>query len=169
MFFFRQTKKIVNVQGNLKLYYALVQSILTYGLIGWGGAYTCNIKPLQILQKRILKIIFNLPLRFPTEQLFKHCRILNLRQLFYASATVYLAKNRMFNEVISHNHETRKKARQNIREPMANRTIGQRSYYYIGHKIYNVIPSELRDAIYSASFKNKLKCWLRENDPIVIT
>ena len=34
----------------------MIESILRYGIVGWGAANKTNLKPLEIIQKRYLKI-----------------------------------------------------------------------------------------------------------------
>lgn len=168
MYIFKQTKKILSLRENLSLYYSLVQSLLTYGIIGWGGAYNNNLNPLIVIQKRILKIIFNLDIRFPTEDLYRYCNALSIRQLFYKSAILTISKNNLLLEKINHKHSTREKAKQSVRLPLVLRTIGQRSYFYIGHKLYNIIPGELKSKISKKSFKFEIKIWIGENNPLLL-
>lgn len=54
----RHYKTMVNVKQLKSIYYALVESQLSYGSIAWGGAYNHHISPIIILQKWILKIIY---------------------------------------------------------------------------------------------------------------
>ena len=53
------------------LYHSLFLSILNYGILVWGGANPTATKPLQILQKTILKRIYNKPKLYPTKNLFE--------------------------------------------------------------------------------------------------
>ncbi|CAH1114356.1 unnamed protein product, partial [Psylliodes chrysocephalus] len=65
------------------LYYSLVESHLRYGISIWGAAARIHINPLEILQKRFIKIIMSKPRRYPTNDLYKISEIMDLRQLFY--------------------------------------------------------------------------------------
>ena len=47
----------VNTQTLVQLYYAIVYPFLTYDCMVWGSTYCSNIKPLEILQKRTIRII----------------------------------------------------------------------------------------------------------------
>lgn len=62
--------------------YSIVQSILTYGIVGWGGAALCYIKPLTTVQKSIMKVIIDKPLRNPTESLFQDFKVMDIRQFY---------------------------------------------------------------------------------------
>ena len=46
-----------NIHILKKLYYALIQPFLVYGIIVWNNTYETTLNPLLILQKRVLRII----------------------------------------------------------------------------------------------------------------
>lgn len=48
------------------VYYALVQSILVYGIAFWGSAYQTHVNKLDTTLNALLKYIFNMPRLFPT-------------------------------------------------------------------------------------------------------
>ena len=49
-------RHFVNTQTLVQLYYAVVYPFLTYGCMIWGSTY-CSNKPIEILQKRTIRII----------------------------------------------------------------------------------------------------------------
>ena len=62
------------------IYYALVHSRLVYGIEIWGTAYATTIKPLEIAQKKAIRIIAGVGYREHTEPLFQDLEIRPLRQ-----------------------------------------------------------------------------------------
>ena len=56
------------------IYYSFFHSIISYGNIAWGGAYKNNLKLLQNIQNRILKIV--------NQNNFNRDNPLNLKQIF---------------------------------------------------------------------------------------
>ena len=62
--------------------YALFHSILNYGIIAWGGAYSNNVNLVENIQKKILKIINK-------NQFSQHSIPLNVRQLFQLESVTY--------------------------------------------------------------------------------
>ena len=47
----------MTIKTLIMIYYALFNSIISYGIIAWGGAYDNVMNSLQSIQNRILKII----------------------------------------------------------------------------------------------------------------
>ena len=48
----------------LKIYYALFNSVATYGIIAWGGAYPNVINPLNKVQKKLIKLLSSKILKY---------------------------------------------------------------------------------------------------------
>lgn len=55
---FKYMKNMFETKVLRTLYFTLVESPLRHGIIVWGGAYNNQIKPLEILQKWILNIMY---------------------------------------------------------------------------------------------------------------
>ena len=64
------------------VYYALCQSIFTYCILSWGGAAKSHLIKLEVAQRAILKVTTFRPYLFPSEDLYRSCGILSIRQLF---------------------------------------------------------------------------------------
>lgn len=57
LFVFYKLRCILSLKQLLQLYHALFCSRAFYGIVAWGGAFNNALSPLQVLQKRVLKII----------------------------------------------------------------------------------------------------------------
>lgn len=55
IFRFKNMREILDIHYQKILYYALVESRLSYGIIAWGSAAYCHLKKVEILQKKIFK------------------------------------------------------------------------------------------------------------------
>lgn len=64
------------------VYYALCRSLISYGIIAWGGTSKTTLLKLERAQRIIMKVILFKPLRYPTSELYKEFKILSVRQLF---------------------------------------------------------------------------------------
>jgi len=64
-----------------QLYYSLIYLFLTYDLSIWGNTYNSTLKPLVIVQKRVIRIITFLKPDEHSEPLFKELEIVKLTDL----------------------------------------------------------------------------------------
>ena len=160
MYLFKKMIQIVDKKNLIAIYHALVQSLLIYGLIGWGSAYATTMKPLEVTQRRILKIIYELNIRHPSDQIFTEYRILNIRKLYYKTAIMYLIKNRLTTGNTFYRYNTRYRQNDNLILPKVHLTIGQRHFEYVGQKVFNYLPQELKNKKLIRSFNKLLSQWL---------
>jgi hypothetical protein len=58
-YYFKQLKKILNANQLKLVYRALIESLLTFGIIAWGSVNTANLHNLQIAQNNMFKIILD--------------------------------------------------------------------------------------------------------------
>ncbi|KAJ8947323.1 hypothetical protein NQ317_014109, partial [Molorchus minor] len=124
------------------LYKSLVESHITYGIIGWGGVLNTHLQRLEVIQKRILKIILNKPYTYPSDELFQETNVCDIRQLYF-----YCISLKMFSEKkdkAKHDYQTRNRNIGNLPVVLMRTSTGQRSSNYLGPKIYNSIPVEIR-------------------------
>ena len=70
-------------------------------------------------------------------------QIMDIRQLFCLTILVRQHKNKSELEEIDHTYQTRYGSNTN-RIPKTEKTIVQRCYFYLGLKIHNFIPSDLK-------------------------
>ncbi|KAJ8983405.1 hypothetical protein NQ317_005870 [Molorchus minor] len=83
------------------MYFALIQSHLIYGIIGWGR---------ETAQKWTIKIMHNKNYTYPSEELYKEAKILDLRQLYARSLLLRQYKLKPnINMYPNYNYDTRNK------------------------------------------------------------
>lgn len=151
----------------LLLYYSLIHYHIEYLCIAWGSACKVHLKPLQVLQSRVLKFIFNLSMQFPSEDLYFKTKILPIKGIFNLQCVLVkdiLAEKCFHNIVlqpICHDHDTRNST--NLYFNASRINVGKNKITCIGPDLFNHLPMDLQDPdlnIYS--FKRKLKAWLLE-------
>ena len=155
---FKQVSTILDDKQRLIIYYGLVEAILKYGIIGWGGVNKTNLDPLIKCHKRILKIMFKKPITFPSKQLFKQYKILNIRQLYGQSLLKYQTKYNPQTTEQRHDYETRK--RNTIHIPRAQKTIGTKTFSYLAPRLYTVAQEHLKQSKNKATLKILIKAWI---------
>lgn len=155
VFVFKKLSKILSTVSLLKIFYALFNSIASYGIIAWGSAYENAVSSLVNLQVRILKIIF----KGKIEQI-KSRLILNVKQNYTLNVLMYnydLLKNLYKNS----ESRTRNKI---IALPYARLNVGKKRHCYKAIDIFNKLPNELKILNNSTQIiKKKIKKWLQES------
>ncbi|KAJ8976091.1 hypothetical protein NQ317_011580 [Molorchus minor] len=109
------------------MYYALVQTHLSYGIIAWGGVADCYYKKLEVIQKWILKIIYSKCYTYDSDDLFKESGLMDTRQLFGVALILHQRKNIVS---IEHLYSTRYKINKVFVPKMA-KTVGDKLNLFI--------------------------------------
>lgn len=153
----------VSSATKLKIYYAYVHSQLTYLNTIWGSACDKNIKLIQVLQNKCMKIVYKLPRLTPSSTLYNNS-ILPIRYLYRYETSFLIFKinnqiikfNRQFtlnNQI--HSYQTR--IVNNLRSIFSKNNVTKCSLFNQGVLIYNKIPNSLKTTKNVAIFKNFLK------------
>lgn len=160
IYFFKNIRNIMQMKTLKTIYYALAQSIITHGMIGWGGAAKTNIDPLYKAQKVLIKVITKKPYRFSTIQLFKDFPVLSIQQLYIKIISIHYIKDKLNHHTAQHNYETRHKHQHMT--PKTNTTYGQRHYHNLAPKIFNLIEKDIKDIhlIKKINLKHKIHTWI---------
>ena len=106
---FKYLKTYLDVAQLKIIYYALVQSLISYGIIGWGGVNESHLKQLNSIQKWIIRIIFGKSIIYPSELLYKESQLFDAKQLFYLKISLKTFNNKINIKQIEHNYDTRTK------------------------------------------------------------
>lgn len=150
------------------LYYALIHSHLTYLNEIWGTCHKNQLSILEVLQKRALKIIFNLPFRTHTIDVYKFTKIAPLNVSIRLNRGLYIYKIKfrlivsntqlgLVNELHSYNTRTRDKYVKILKKTT---TYGINSVINQATKEFNLLPSELTNCKSISIFKKKLHAML---------
>lgn len=155
---FKYFKQLLNIKQLRIMYYAFVESQLRYGILAWGGAYNSHLKNAETLQKWVLKIIYGKELAYPSDNLYQLASVLDIRQL-YCSAILLNQKTLKSKNQIEHQYSTRYKDN-SYHVPKVTKTIAQRCHTYLGPRLYNILPANIKTINSIDNFKNKIRKWL---------
>jgi len=161
---FKCLRTYLKVPDLSTLYYALVQSHLTYGISGWGGVNNFNISKLSMVQKWIIKVIYNKNKRYSTTQLFKECQFLNLRQLFCQRIAIRILNGKEQIDFYQHPHKTRSVTNQKSNTRRSNKVIGTKCISSIAPKLFNLIPNEIKKVKKIKKYKTLIKNWIYKSN-----
>lgn len=162
----RQIRCIFNKKFLIIIYRALVESVITYGIIVWGGIYNSFIEPLAVLKRLILKTIMFKDRQFPTELLYEEVKLLDLRNLYILKSLQFSYKNPILRPSINHNQATRSTLMDAVRVPRAGRTKNQYFITYLAPLFYNRLPIEIRELNNINIFTKRIAIFLLKNKNI---
>lgn len=161
---FKYLRKNINSLKHLNiLYNALVQSQLSYGVIGWGGVLDCHKRRLDVLQKYFLKIIHRKKITFPSKELYELAKVPDIRQVYALKIVLNIYERKINVKAKDHQYRTRT-AEKNFERPRSVKRIGQRCCTYIAPRLFPLVPQEIKNVKNKISFKRKLKKWIIDFD-----
>lgn len=144
---FRYLRSILDITHLKIVYYALVQSRLQYGILSWGGILDTHLTKMEVLQRRILKIMYNRKYDYSSDLVFGESQVLDIRQLYVHDIIVNVYRNRHSLRKIDHEYGTRHKVAGDVQVKKTRKAIGQRNYTYLGNRIFNYLPEAYRTYI----------------------
>lgn len=145
--------------NNLKtLYYSQIESLLSYGIVGWGGVNECFLNSVHVIQKWVLKVIYNKTMCYPTETLYIETEVKDLRQLFFQKILLSVFRDKIKLTSREPTYNTRSDSR--IVVPRSNKTIGQRSALYLAPRIFVLLPNDIKRIKSLKLFKKEIKKWI---------
>ena len=156
----------------LCLYNALFLSFLQYGLIAWGQTYASYTEPIFRLQKKAVRAISFQPRMSPSLPIFKDLKLLKLSDIFELRLLTFLFDsinktspdcfhNFYLFSSSAHQYSTRQASHGDLYMTQQNSLhYGLKSIRYLGSKLWNKLPVELRNAPSKLFFKRNLKIYL---------
>jgi len=148
-----------------KLYYTMIHPFISYGIEAWYSTYKNVTHRIFVLQKRAIRAINHLDYNAHTSVYFNENAILKLEDIYnYQNLMfMYKLKNSQLNDASLtitlqndiHNHRTRR--RNDIAIPQLNKRKSQFCISYVGAKLWNSMPDELKSIPNLTSFSKDLK------------
>jgi len=139
------------------IYYALFHSVVSYGIIFWENLWHSSI--IFRLQKKVIRIMECCRNRVSCGRLFKKFQILPLKSQYTYSLLMFVVQNKTPFLTNNENCNLDTRQRINLYLLQANLTIYQKGAYCLGIKIFNNLPSEIKNV---AGNQKKFKIVLKK-------
>lgn len=143
----------------LTLYYSLVYPYLTYCVTVWGGTSQVHLKPLIVLQKRIVRVIAGASFLEHTSPLFHRLKILKFKDVYLYHVSLLMFDMR-HNVSMQSRHEHNTRHRDDLVPEFQRLALTQRSMSFAGPTIWNSLPLYLREINSKNCFKFGLRSYL---------
>ena len=144
----------------LNVYYALCYSILSYNVTLWGNSVDSS--RVFILQKRVLRLIFDLAYRDSCKPIFIEQQILTFPCIYIYKCILQIKQNLSEYDQNGINHEYETRQRDTLRVPRHNTVKYEKGPQYTGIKLYNNLPDNIRNITEYTKFKQTLKKYLSD-------
>lgn len=144
----------------LSVYYALFYSRMGYNIVVWGTS--THASRIFIIQKRAIRLIYDLDIRTSCRGAFKSNGILTLACIYLLKILIFIhARKDLFTlQADLHGYYTRN--RQHIRTATHFHRYYEKSVEYAGIQLYNLLPDSLKIIKEAEMFKKRLKNLLAE-------
>nr|CAI5833009.1 unnamed protein product [Callosobruchus analis] len=149
---------MLNTKSLLDVYYAYCYPTLSYCINVWGQAI--GMQRVFILQKRILRLIFKLPLGASCRNTFKNYEILTVRCIYLLKILSFTFKNK--DKYLKHNnlHTYNTRYKDNLVINKHSHSFYKKSPILAGCQFFNLLPQHLKNCVSESIFKRKLKALL---------
>jgi hypothetical protein len=138
------------------IYYSLFYYVLAYGILFWGISSSSD--KLSKLQIRVVRIMTGHGNRTSCRDLFKKLEILPPKSQYIFSILIFVVKNKKLFTANYDSHNVKTRQCENLHFPHSQLTLYQNGIYFTGIKIFNKLPSYLKELVGSPKkFKRTLK------------
>ena len=149
------------------IYYSLIYPLIAYCSSLWGNCAASHIRPLIVLQKKLVRVMTRSDFRCHTAPLFENLNLLNVKQINKYFPLLFVHRN-LFpattNSIFTHydnlSYPTRYNDSGNLIIPRTRTDFGKKSINVYGSALFNDLPLEIRECRDLSMIKRKLKKWI---------
>lgn len=166
----RHLKYYLDHKALQQLYFALIHSYLSYCTIVWGNNYKTNLRNIQTIQNKSIRLVFRECNYLDTDSLYNKYKILNISSLFKMQTLLFVYKhiNNLLplyyssNKLFHKNPECKCNLRNsnNLFIPFAATNKRKFTTKFIGPRLWNDLPLDLKLISHWHHFKKALKSYL---------
>ena len=154
---FYRIKHLLPLDARIKFYYAYVYPFLSYCVVVWGGTYSTHLECLRVQQKRLIRMIVDATRLSHTSEHFYELKILKFDDIYRYHTAIYLNKN-LHKFPCNHSFGTRNR---NMLVPTFHKlSQTQHAVSFMGPKIWNDLPENLKNINSTSKFKFSLRNYL---------
>lgn len=156
-YIFKTLRNMLDKVTLKSVYYALVQSLLSYNVVCWGSCHKTVLEPLNVAQKLILKIMYKKCFLYSSHLLYSESKIMTVRQLYIIQALCKFFSN-IDTAIRSQQVRNTRMGSSLMYRPVNNRTsFGQRSFFCKAPLLYNRLSDNIKTIDTLNLFKKMVK------------
>lgn len=154
----KNLRNILTEKQLISLYYAQIESRLSYAICFWGASV--NAQNVFLSQKRVIRCMAGVGISHSCRTFFLKYKILTVPSLFIYELAVYTFLNKDIFSTNKQVTQTFTRQSENLHVPFAKYQLGSKSPNILGPKIYNKLPTNIKQCKELKSFKAKLRNFL---------
>ncbi|KAJ8734468.1 hypothetical protein PYW08_013718 [Mythimna loreyi] len=137
IYIFKSIRNACDIKLLIKIYLALCQSILTYGLNVWGGTSKTTMLIVERAQRMVLKVISRKKYTYPTDVLYSELGVLTVRKLF-------IKQEIMTQHKVRPHYTKRRRVDIVYNVPKYRTSFAHKFHNYLGPHLYNTVSKDLK-------------------------
>uniref|UniRef100_A0A1Y1LXB7 Reverse transcriptase domain-containing protein n=2 Tax=Photinus pyralis TaxID=7054 RepID=A0A1Y1LXB7_PHOPY len=138
----RRLSNSLTKQTLVAAYYALVHSVIQYGILIWGNCAAAT--DVFALQRRAVRIIDSVPYRDECRKSFRSLKILTLPSMYVLECILFAKTNYAKYKIQSELHSYNTRNKNNIRVDYCRLSKTQNNHDYLSQKIFNLLPENVQ-------------------------
>lgn len=151
----RYLRNFVTRSVIMSYYFAYVNSLLSYGIVAWGGSQFLN--DVLIAQKRIVRSICSKSFIYPCRDLFVELNILTVASLYILYSVAYIHSNRdkycKFGDNVFYNFRNDN----TLLLPTHRLALTHKNSYILPITLYNHLPNSIKNLESIVTFRKTVK------------
>jgi hypothetical protein len=160
-------KNVLPMSAKKKIYHSLFATHISYMVMLWGNACDTVIKPIQIIQNRMIRNMYGLDRMHNRVTMYKDLaqdNILPIRAMNFLNTAsfVFSCRNRSIHTNLIFESNKGSRTRMNLRVIAAKSKFGKKDIHNFGVNVFNYLPLQIRKAVHIHSFKFHVKQFLSD-------
>jgi hypothetical protein len=157
LFALRKLSLICDLKTLKTVYFALIHSHISFGIILYGSTSKTNLNRILVLQKRAVRIMLNLKQSDTAKPHFAELGILTVYSLYILELILWIKQNINSLSKLGENHMIGTRYRNNLSFSIHNHKIFEKKPSYAGRRYFNHLPVEIKQINDFKIFKRKLR------------
>ena len=153
-------RKTVPMSILIKLYNSLFYPVIVYCIILWGDTSAVHLRPLILLQKKVIRLITNSGYLSHTDPQFLQTGILPVPLIYKYFMGIHMYKLNLSNLISYPNHSYNTRNNRNAFVAFQRLSLTQKSISFCGPQLWNSIPSNIKESSSLQQFKRAYKSYL---------
>lgn len=157
LYVLKQISKFSSLETMKTVYFAFIQSHITFGLSLYGSTSTENLNKLLIYQKKAIRIMLALKWNDTVKEHFAELGIMTVYSLYIFQLILFIKKNSANIATLGHGHNFNTRHKSDFAFCQHRLSFFEKKPSYAGIKYYNKLASDIKSIEKFKDFKRSLK------------